>query len=57
MDMEWTPFSQTDLAKFRSQLVAGLQGLLNLLEETERRRKLPRTSFDLPVQERMRRAS
>jgi hypothetical protein len=32
--MEWTLFSQTDLAKFHSQLVAGLQGLLDLLEET-----------------------
>jgi hypothetical protein len=57
MDIEWAPLSQKDLARFAPQMAAGLQWILNVLDETERARKLPRTSYDQAIQDRLRRAS
>lgn len=54
---DWAPLSESETARFAPQICAGLEFILRLLEETERAKKLPRTSFDQPVQERLRRAS
>jgi hypothetical protein len=55
--IEWTSLNKSDEARFAPQLKAGLKWLLELLDETERARKSPRTIYDQPVNERMRRAS
>jgi hypothetical protein len=42
---------------FTAEMAAGLRWLIQLLEETERRNRLPHGHFDLSVQERLRKAS
>lgn len=49
--------SQSDLVRFRPQLIAAFDGLIRMLEETEWARKLPRSNYDVPVQQRIRKAS
>lgn len=54
---EWLPL-RTDESQFDGQVVAYIKWLVNLLEKTERERTLPKSLFDVAIQERLhRRAS
>jgi hypothetical protein len=44
-------------SQFRPQIVAALRSIIQQLENTESTRHLPQTVYDLPTQERYRRAS
>jgi len=57
IEIDWVAMSSAEVARFSPQIIAGLQWVLKTLDEAERMRKLPRTQFDQPVQERIRRAS
>jgi hypothetical protein len=51
------PLSHAEMAKFKTQVVSGFVWLLHTIEETERARRTQPTQFDIPIQERLRRAS
>jgi hypothetical protein len=53
----WTELSKSDEVLFSPQIKAGFNWLLNLLDETERTRKIRRSIYDQPIKERLRRAS
>lgn len=55
--INWVPLEKAEFAKFKSQIAAALDWVLKTLDETERSRRLPRTNFDQPIRERVRRAS
>jgi hypothetical protein len=44
-------------SQFRPQVAAALRSIIQQLENTESARHLPQTVYDLPTQERYRRAS
>jgi hypothetical protein len=54
---EWILVKAGDYGKFRSELIASWRWLLQTLDETERRNRLPRSQYDYSLQERTRRAS
>jgi hypothetical protein len=53
----WTLVKAGDFGKFRSELIASWRWMLQTLDETERRNRLPRSQYDYSLQERTRRAS
>ena len=54
---EWAVVKAGELGKIRSELMTSWRWMLQTLDETERRNKLPRSQYDYSLQDRTRRAS